>query len=162
MRWPWQRDELDARVRLLEAVQDTLRDTVGHPPPGATVPDLTDDVSALTGQVLDNARAITDLRADVSLLRTAVAEGIAHEERREKRIQATVRRARKELASHGFEDPGLEAEFEGLAIVEDEQTDPDQVDWNEEPDDVVDVDESAQVPGMQGITYGDLKRLRGG
>lgn len=43
-------------------------------------------------------------------LTEAVSDGIAHNERHEKRINATLARARKELKSKGFEAPGLEAE----------------------------------------------------
>jgi len=40
----------------------------------------------------------------------AIDEGIARVDRSEKRINATLARARKELKKRGYEDPGLEAE----------------------------------------------------
>lgn len=42
--------------------------------------------------------------------RQAVAEGIERVERTERRIHATLKRARAELKKRGLEDPGLEAE----------------------------------------------------
>jgi len=40
----------------------------------------------------------------------AIGEGIEKVERAERRISATLARARKELKKRGYEDPGLEAE----------------------------------------------------
>jgi len=48
----------------------------------------------------------------------AVAEGIERTERAERRINATVARARKELRKQGFESSGLESEAVELRIVD--------------------------------------------
>jgi len=61
---------------------------------------------------------IRQLQEEFGVLRMAVAEGIEHVERVERRIQATVRRARKELAEEGVEHPGLEAEASELQLID--------------------------------------------
>lgn len=48
----------------------------------------------------------------------AVGEGIERVDRADRRIKATVARARKELADRGYEDPGLEAEAHELHLVD--------------------------------------------
>lgn len=48
----------------------------------------------------------------------AVAEGIKHVERAENRIKSTVRRAKQQLAEHGLESPGLEAESAELRVID--------------------------------------------
>jgi len=66
----------------------------------------------------DYAPEIQELRDGLHETRAAVAQGIDHVERVERRIRGTVRRARKELADNGFEHDGLEAEAEGLHLVD--------------------------------------------
>jgi len=48
----------------------------------------------------------------------AVADGIERVDRSERRIHATVKRARKELADGGLESPGLEAEANDLRLLD--------------------------------------------
>lgn len=45
-------------------------------------------------------------------------EASAYWKRTQNRINATVGRARKELLDHGFEAPGVEAEFDELRLVD--------------------------------------------
>jgi len=58
------------------------------------------------------------LEDELHRLLLAVAEGIEKVERKENRIDAVVGRARKELAEHGLESPGLEAEATELRLVD--------------------------------------------
>lgn len=51
-------------------------------------------------------------------LTLATAEGIERVTRSERRVNATVARARKELAGYGYESPGLEAEAAELRPVD--------------------------------------------
>ena len=60
----------------------------------------------------------TELRAEIDTLRQAVAHGIEQRERNDRRIEAVVRRARKELADSGMEHGGLEAEVGDLQLVD--------------------------------------------
>jgi len=97
---------------------------------------------------------IREIREDFAILRLAVAEGIEHVERVEKRIQQTVRRAKKELDEGGIEHPGLEAEVANLQL------------WNGgggEPERVPPVHEDVGGPEstVPGVTQEQLRRVRG-
>ena len=48
----------------------------------------------------------------------AVSEGIERTDRAERRIKATVQRARKQLETLGYDDPGLEAEAVELRLLD--------------------------------------------
>lgn len=73
---------------------------------------------ALTAETLSGLTARFDhLEQDVDLIHDerkdlviAISEGIERTDRAERRIKNTIRRARKELESRGYTDPGLEAE----------------------------------------------------
>ncbi len=62
----------------------------------------------------DYTQVFDAIDARFELLTEAVASGIAHVERSEARVRATVARARQELGQFGIEHPGLEAEGEEL------------------------------------------------
>jgi len=61
---------------------------------------------------------IEEQATKIKLLTFGVEEGIQRTSRAERRIHATVKRARKELAEHGYESPGLEVEAETLRLVD--------------------------------------------
>lgn len=89
-----------------------------------------------TGAILEAAGPLLDaLRERLALLETlppvvealeqkikeftfAIAEGIERVDRAERRIHATIKRARKELADSGVESPGLEAENHELSPID--------------------------------------------
>ena len=111
------------------------------------------------------ARSHEDRLTNLTL---AVAEGIAHVERAEARIRATVQRARAQLADAGIESPALEAEGDQLQLLDDAGSggrrlhavredvaapDPGPR-FEERPDD----NRPSAVPGM---TRGALRRFRG-
>ena len=54
----------------------------------------------------------------IKRLTFGVEEGIQRTDRAERRIHATIKRARKELAEHGYESPGLEVEAAELRLVD--------------------------------------------
>lgn len=126
------------------------------PDPPATPPLPPVDLGPLTELTTEHTAQIAHLLEKVMEVRSAVAIALEHEERREKRIRATVLRARKELAAAGVEDPALEAEFEALKLHETEE---DFQDEDHLENDVVDVDEDAPS-GIPGMTKGDVRRLR--
>ena len=111
------------------------------------------------------ARSHEDRLTNLTL---AVAEGIAHVERAEARIRATVQRARAQLAESGIESPALEAEGDQLqlldeaggggrklhAVREDVEPSPPSPGLQDRPDDRL----PSPVPGM---TRGELRRFRG-
>ena len=111
------------------------------------------------------ARSHEDRLTNLTL---AVAEGIAHVERAEARIRATVQRARAQLAESGIESPALEAEGAELQLLDEQGSggrrlhavredvaapDPGPR-FEERPDD----NRPSAVPGM---TRGALRRFRG-
>jgi len=55
---------------------------------------------------------------EIERLTLAVADGISQVSRAQNRINNAIGRARKELADHGLESPGLEAEYDELRIVD--------------------------------------------
>ncbi len=61
---------------------------------------------------------IEDQAERIKLLTFGVEEGIQRTKRAEMRIHATVKRARKELAEHGYESTGLEVEAAELRLVD--------------------------------------------
>ncbi len=58
------------------------------------------------------------LLSDFKATNFAVSEGIERTDRSERRIHATIKRARKELGKLGYEDPGLEAEAHELQLID--------------------------------------------
>lgn len=66
----------------------------------------------------DNAPELAALNSRVDDLFTAVSQGILHVDRSEKRVQATIRRARSEFADGGFEHDGLEAEHAEFSVID--------------------------------------------
>ena len=90
-------------------------------------------------------------------LTQAVAEGIERVDRSERRIGATIKRAQEKLALAGYEDPGVEAEVEGLRLL-----DGDGIGTGGLPAVPPDVggagDQRSSVPG---VTVAQLQRVRG-
>jgi hypothetical protein len=75
-------------------------------------------IAELQRLVETHSRRVEELTRDqaesgvrMNELTMAVAEGIQHVDRAERRVKATVARARKQLEEHGLESPGLEAEW---------------------------------------------------
>ncbi|MEE8139189.1 MAG: hypothetical protein V3T81_10035, partial [Thermoanaerobaculia bacterium] len=99
---------------------------------------------------LSKAGAATDQRLkDVTF---AVAEGIERVDRAERRIHATIKRARKELAESGFESPGLESEAAELQLVDGKGSDPVEVST---------VPEAVESSSIKGVPAETLRRVRG-
>lgn len=102
------------RLTALETSQeprqdlDELRDTLGS---------AQTEIVALRASQEGFSEATTSIEARLKDLVFAVAEGIERVERYERRIKATIKRARNELAQRGFEHEGLEAEAHELREV---------------------------------------------
>lgn len=62
--------------------------------------------------------AVDALRDKAKNLTFAIDEGIARVSRSERRVDATIKRARAQLKTLGYEDPGLEAEAAELRLVD--------------------------------------------
>ena len=87
----------------------------------------------------------------------AVAEGIERVSRAERRIHATIKRARKELADHGFESPGLETEAAELRSVDGDRGADGKV--PAVPETVEAADDAPS--SIRGVSAGHLRRVRG-
>ena len=117
-------------------------------------------------RLLEDLRADIDARlsayaANLDQLRTAVAHGIENEVRREKRIAATIRRARQELEDSGLRDPALEAEYGQLSVLDGAGSDGSGLpavsdDLGQDPGSSPE-NEPSSVPG---VTVGQLQRAR--
>jgi len=87
----------------------------------------------------------------------AVAEGIQGYEKSERRVQATIQRARKQFKERGFESPGLEAEAHDLRLIDGARGD--EFGVPAVPPEVAQAaDEASSVPG---VTLEQLQRARG-
>lgn len=97
------------------------------------------------------------LDSDFEKIRFAVSEGIERTDRAERRIHATIKRARKELKARGYEDPGLEAENLQLRLVDGDGGAEDGVPAVRSP-----VEEPADAPSsIKGVPANYLRRVRG-
>ena len=61
-------------------------------------------------------RKIGELRADYQMLTKAVAEGIEHVDRNEKRVRGIVTGAQRKFEASGYADPGVDAEADTLPL----------------------------------------------
>jgi len=75
-------------------------------------------IDALAAVVDELAAQGKDIEDRVREYVIALAEGIERVDRSERRVKATVNRARKELEASGLVDPGVEAEAEELRLVD--------------------------------------------
>ncbi len=135
------------------------------PTPGRDLDTIHEDLRALHEVLNGNSKALpeygerlTDLEAQTKNFTLAIAEGIEKVERAERRVKASVRRARKELAEHGFDSPALEAEDADLRGVDDEGGGGGGV--RLVPPDVGEPDQEAS--SVRGVTADELRRARGG
>jgi len=156
----WPQQDLSgilARLAALESAQHAIESEGTPGEHGAAIDDLRARQDVLQG-ISGNLRAELDrYGAQLKVLTAAVGEGIQRVERDERRIKATVARARKELADSGFEHEGLEAEATDLRLVDgaggDEQGVP------AVPEELAgDSDTPSSVPG---VSVEELQRIRG-
>jgi len=146
------------RLDLLESTPaspvtaDTLRAAVD-----AILQSLEKRLSPVESRLDGVETEASDGERRVKELTFAVAEGIERVARHERRIHATVKRARKELADHGFESAGLEAEATELRLVDGEGGADSRVSK---------VSEEVEVPdeapsSIRGVSADELRRVRG-
>jgi len=94
-------------ARRFSAIAATFDRTSPAPSPDN---DLEYLVTSMSGQL-----QLLENRMDACM--KAVAEGIDHVDRNEKRVRGILTGARNRFASAGYEDPGVEAEVESLPEV---------------------------------------------
>jgi len=139
------------------------------------VPDLPTDVhsrlTALSRRDADlqqdietNGRDLTELSEHIDgydawrkELVIAVSEGIERTDRAERRVKATVARARKQLETLGYDDPGLEAEAVELRLLDGDGSATGGV--SPVPAEVANAPEESS--SVRGVPLETLKRARG-
>jgi len=99
----------------------------------------------------------SDLVERIGRLTLGVAEGIEKVERKERRIDAVIGRARKELKGHGLESPALDSENHELRLIDgagsEEQGMPTVPKEVAEP--------AEQASSVRGVSLATLQRARG-
>lgn len=142
----WRKVDLSgilSRLDSLESAQESASS-------GGTLPLAHEAIVALRAAQDPLDRRIQDLTL-------AVAEGIERVDRAERRIQASVKRARAELEASGVTDPRLDAEADGLRLVDGAGGDGGGVPAVSE-----DVGEPApQASSIRGVPLEVLERVRG-
>jgi len=119
------------------------------------------DLDALEQRCIDAVDSINgrleQLEEGRQELVLAVSEGIERTDRAERRIKATIKRARRELADAGLTDPALEAEAAELQLIDDRASDPGPV-----PPVQAAVEQDTEVdqpiPGVPGRSFRRMRR----
>jgi len=158
MKLPWSSDPPDFDSFLT----DVISAIDAHEASAQKVPEASDaweEHGAKTRELVHEvARDLRETREEVATLRIALAEGIEHEERRERRIKSVVQRARKQLQALDLEDGALEAESEDF---------PDDDGDGSEEDGVLALHEDLAPPqentpsSVKGVSVEQLQRARG-
>ena len=153
-------DEIRDRVERLESVpQPEPDDQVDSRLVALSQRDglLQNDIDEYGRDASELSAAIEEIegwRKDIIL---AVSDGIERTDRAERRIKATVARARRQLAALGYEDPGLEAEATELHLLDGEAI----VKGGVSPV-PAQVEETASAPSsVRGVPAETMRRARG-
>ncbi len=147
----------------LESITYRLDHLESAPPPKYDLERLRGIMAGVSGQTNDRLDALDlAVRAVASISETtdqrlkdltlAVAEGIERVARSERRIHAVIKRARKELAEHGFESPGLETEAAELQLADGKGS---------EPTELPTVPKTLEPSSIKGVPAETLRRVRG-
>lgn len=167
MKWfpTWRTDRIPSTVAEHLARLGTRIERLETAPRPADDPDAIASAVERLDQLADNfAHRIMSLESSVENMEEghkelviAVSEGIERVDRAERRIKATVKRARKELSDRGLVDPGLEAEDQELHDVDGEGSDGRGV-----PPVREEVAPAADAPSsIKGVPLAVLRRARG-
>lgn len=102
-------------LRLMTDSSSKTQDPPSGPAEGRQHPELTEDLPAPLRASLRDWLHVNELRLatqdmKIKELTLAVANGIEHVDRAERRIKSTVKRAEEELAALGYEHDGVAAE----------------------------------------------------
>ena len=177
--WPRRKAELETRS-VLRGISDRLSVLESTPIPDphlprvdaleANVESVGKAVATLAGNLgqtdlvaSNNLSTVSELDARITALGVqvkdqthAISEGIERTARAERRVSATVARARKELESRGYTDPGLDAEDRELHLVDGGRGEP--VGLQPVSQDVeADGQRASSIPG---VTIDELTRAR--
>lgn len=156
MRWHPLRDLKTAIASIcdrLECLESTPAPELELEPIHRELSDLTLALRHITGHSDTQQRELELLKAQTEKFTIALSEGIEHVDRAERRIHATVKRARAKLKDLGYEDPGLDAEAAELRARDGDGSEAAGVQLVPE-----DVEEASSVHGVSKAT---LRRVRG-
>jgi len=137
---------------------DALESTPPPPPPPIPTAAIIAELEARLGTQLEPfAASLQELERRLKETNVAVSEGIERTERTERRIGATVARARKEFRESGYEHPGVEAEDHELRKRDGDGSG----DRGVQPVPGA-VEEDADYPSsIRGVPASTLRRIRG-
>lgn len=146
------------QLRSIHSRLDGLESTLSADQPSTATDPRFDQLEQLTTAGFEGLTdRIEDVEGSLKDTILAVDEGISRVDRAERRIKATVTRARKELAALGYEDPGLEAEAHELRAVDGAGGDQGGLQpVSEEVEGAA--DEASSVPG---VSAAQLRHVRG-
>ena len=106
--------------RALDALREQLDGITSRLERVESAPTPTDRVLNLEELGVAQDAHLDQITTQIKDLTFAVDEGIQRTDRAERRVRGVIQRARKELGSRGYEDPGLEAEAYELRAVDGE------------------------------------------
>jgi len=123
----------------------------------STLKNLHTTIAAIEGRVDGMSDELDAVQSQAKDFTIALSEGIERTDRAERRIKATVQRARKELKARGYDDPGLDAEAYELQQVdgdrgEDQGVLPLRASVEEAPN---------PASSIKGVSVEHLRRVRG-
>ena len=151
--WTGLKASLDSICDRLDRLESSRRDDpdlkIIHP----TLKDLRHGLHLASTSLDSLDGRIIELEAQGKTFTMALSEGIEHVDRSERRIQATVRRARDKLKEFGYEDPGLDAEAVELRARDGKGSDDVGVQLVRE--------EVAETSSIPGVSKAALRRVRG-
>jgi len=148
-------ESVHARIEVEVAALRELADKVGE------VRTLALDALAQAQDALQTSSLVREHHDRLDRLTLAVAEGISHVDRAEKRIHGVVSRARRQLAESGVESPGLDAEAGELHGIDEEPRSGERVPTLlEDVEPPLTLDDRLASP-FPGLTRGQLRRMRG-
>lgn len=121
---------------------------------GHQVGPLTETVRLYLKEVTDLRQRLVELEVDHTQVRAAVAHGIEDIDRVDKRIKATIRRAKDQLEEAGIEHPALNAEAEHFRVIDGDG-------GNESGLSPVQEDVGEVQSSIPGVSAAELAKVRG-
>jgi len=136
---------------------DALESRPKLPDIAPTLQSIEHDIDALQASSSDYRNQMELFEGRIKDLTIGIAEGIKGYEKSERRVQATIQRARKQLKERGLESPALDAEDRDLRLVD--GAGGDEFGVPAVPSEVAQApDQASSVPG---VTLEQLQRARG-
>ena len=122
-----------------------------------TLKELAQVAAANQTDIAASATTLQNLQILMKNLTAAVSEGIERTDRAERRIKATVKRARAELEARGYQDPGLDAEAYELRLIDGEPS----PDGGVPPMQPGVAGPAVHASSIRGVSVETLQRVRG-